>query len=120
MKDPGSQRNAVEKSPLVAVRGGVSAADIRRPEHRIPGNTISWANPVRLSAGSEGEWIVVHESSAGHSLLIALVQKVGTRFEVTVMGDPLRMVSVDSLSAAVDQISVDELTARRLRTALLG
>ena len=62
--------------------------------------------------------MVVYESEAGESRVIALVYQIGNGFEVTVMSDPLRMASVDSVAAAVDLLAADEVTVRQLRAAL--
>lgn len=82
------------------------------------GNAVLWRGLVTVSAGSEGEWMVVYESDAGKWRVIALVYQIGNRFEVTVMSDPLRMASVDSVAAAVDLLAADEVTVRQLRAAL--
>lgn len=110
-------RNAVKKTHLVVVPSGVSR-ERSILERWISGDDALRGGPVAVSAGSEGDWAVVHESGAGVSTLIGLVYQIGSRFEVTVMSDPLRMVSVDSLAAAVDHLAVDGETARRLRVAL--
>ena len=77
-----------------------------------------WRGVVTVSAGSEGEWMVVYESDVGESRVIALVYQIGSRLEVTVMSDPLRMVSVGSVAAAIDLLAADELTVHQLRVAL--
>ena len=82
------------------------------------GNAVLWRGVVTVSAGSQGEWMVVHESDAGEARVIALVYQIGNRFEVTVMSDPLRMASVGSVSAAIDLLAADEVTVQQLRVAL--
>ena len=62
--------------------------------------------------------MVVHESDAGESRVIALVYRIGNRFEVTVMSDPLRMISVGSVAAAIDLLAADEVTVLQLRVTL--
>jgi hypothetical protein len=62
--------------------------------------------------------MVVHESDTGEARVIALVYPIGNRFEVTVMSDPLRMASVDSVAAAIDLLAADEATVQQLRVAL--
>lgn len=108
----------MKKTHVVAVPGGVSRAEPPIPERRMFGDDVVRPGPVMVGAGSAGEWAVLHESAGGGSVLIGLVYQVGSRFEVTVMSDPLRMVSVNSLAAAVDQLAVDSMTARLMRVVL--
>ncbi|WP_104176561.1 hypothetical protein [Cryobacterium sp. Y50] len=106
------------KTHLVAVPGGVSRAEPPIPERQMFRDDVLRPGPVMVGAGPEGEWAVLHESAGGGSVLIGLVYQIGSRFEVTVMSDPLRMVSVNSLAAAVDQLAVDGVSAQRLRAVL--
>ena len=114
----GQQGNAVKKTHLVAVPGGISRA--RRPtlKGRLSGDDVLWRGSVTVSAGSAGEWMVTCESDAEKSRVIALVYQIGSRFEVTIMSDPLRMASVDSVAAAVDLLAADGVSVRLLRAAL--
>ena len=115
------RRDGVKKTHLVpvpAVPAELSRAKRPIPEHRTSGDYVVQPGPVMVGADSEGKWAVLHESAGGGSLLIGLVYQIGSRFEVTVMSDPARMISVDSLAAAVDHLAVDGVSAQRLRGAL--
>lgn len=114
----GQRGNAVKKTHLVAVLGGMSRAWQPTPEGRLSGDDVLRSGSVTVSAGSKGEWMVVYESDTGQSRVIALVYQIGNKFEVTVMSDPLRMVSVNSIAAAVDLLAVDGATVRQLRAAM--
>jgi hypothetical protein len=114
----GQRGNAVKKTHLVAVPGEMSRVRQPIPERRLSGDDVLWRGSVTVSAGLVGEWIVVYESDAEQSRVIALVYEIGNRFEVTVMSDPLRMVSVDSVAAAVNLLAADGASVRQLRAAM--
>lgn len=114
----GQRENALKKTHLVAVPGGVSRAERPISERRLSGDDVLWRGSVTISTGLGGEWMVVYESAAGESRAFALVYQIGSRFEVTIMSDPLRMASVDSVAAAIDLLAADGVTVRQLRAAL--
>lgn len=114
----GQPGNAVKKTHLAAVPGEVSRARRRTPERRLSGDNDLWRGLVTVNTGSDGEWVVVHESDAGKSRVIAHVYQIGNRFEVTIMSDPLQMVSVNSVAAAADLLAEDGMILRQQGAAL--
>ena len=108
----------MKKTHLVAVPGGMSRARQPTSERRLSGDDVLRSGSSTVNAGPKREWTVVYESDAGQTRVIALVYQIGNRFEVTIMSDPLRMVSVNSIAAAIDLLATDGATEHRLRTAM--